>query len=190
MERAEAIREWTFRSNHIKKWLDEYGEEPSIRHYVELIDMAIEALQDKEDEPQFYTEDDYWNGMFAESAEAYKAWTGEEMGVYVKSVKYPRDCNECWLAFPNNDWDFTSHCRALGEDCPTDGKLQKCPLVDRPHGEWKPSYGSKYEMPYKCSVCGCPSESNNHRYCPQCGAYMFSQFNTDDGGAYMRGGTE
>ena len=44
MTREEAISEWTFRSNHIKKWLDEYGEEPSIRHYVELIDMAIEAL--------------------------------------------------------------------------------------------------------------------------------------------------
>ena len=44
MTREEAIHEWTFRSNHIKKWLDEYGEEPSIRHYVELIDMAIEAL--------------------------------------------------------------------------------------------------------------------------------------------------
>lgn len=45
MTREEAISEWTFRSNHIKKWLDEYGEEPSIRHYVELIDMAIEALR-------------------------------------------------------------------------------------------------------------------------------------------------
>ena len=47
MTREEAISEWTFRSNHIKKWLEEYGEEPSIRHYVELIDMAIEALQDR-----------------------------------------------------------------------------------------------------------------------------------------------
>lgn len=44
MTREEAISEWTFRSNHIKEWLDEYGEEPNIRHYVELIDMAIEAL--------------------------------------------------------------------------------------------------------------------------------------------------
>ena len=44
MTREEAISDWTFRSNHIKKWLDEHGEEPSIRHYVELIDMAIEAL--------------------------------------------------------------------------------------------------------------------------------------------------
>ena len=44
MEREEAISEWTFRSTYIKKWLDKYGEEPSIRHYVELIDMAIEAL--------------------------------------------------------------------------------------------------------------------------------------------------
>lgn len=47
MTREEAIREWTFRSNHIKEWLDEYGEEPSIRHYVELIDMAIEALAER-----------------------------------------------------------------------------------------------------------------------------------------------
>lgn len=47
MTREEAISEWTFRSNHIKKWLDEYGEEPSIRHYVELIDMAIEALSER-----------------------------------------------------------------------------------------------------------------------------------------------
>ena len=48
MTREEAISEWTFRSNHIKKWLDEYGEEPSIRHYVELIDMAISALTEEE----------------------------------------------------------------------------------------------------------------------------------------------
>ena len=46
MTREEAISEWAFRSNHIKKWLDEHGEEPSIRHYVELIDMAIEALSE------------------------------------------------------------------------------------------------------------------------------------------------
>lgn len=78
--------------------------------------------------------------MFAESEEAYKEWTGEEMGVYVKSVTHPRNCNECWLAFPNNDWDFTSHCRIIGEDCPDDGKLQNCPLADNQHGftadEW------------------------------------------------------
>ena len=49
MTREEAISDWTFRSNHIKKWLDEHGEEPSIRHYVELIDMAIEALKAKTD---------------------------------------------------------------------------------------------------------------------------------------------
>jgi hypothetical protein len=54
MTREEAISEWTFRSNHIKKWLDEYGEEPSIRHYVELIDMAIEALHREEAEAKGY----------------------------------------------------------------------------------------------------------------------------------------
>lgn len=46
MNREDAISEWTFRSDYIKKWLDEYGEEPSIRHYVELIDMAIDALSE------------------------------------------------------------------------------------------------------------------------------------------------
>ena len=54
MTREEAISEWTFRSNHIKKWLDECGEEPSIRHYVELIDMTIEALQREEAEANGY----------------------------------------------------------------------------------------------------------------------------------------
>ena len=54
MTREEAIREWTFRSKHIKRWLYEYGEEPSIRHYVELIDMAIEALQREEAEEKGY----------------------------------------------------------------------------------------------------------------------------------------
>ena len=54
MTREEAISEWTFRSNYIKKWLDEYGEEPSIRHYVELIDLAIEALQREEAEEKGY----------------------------------------------------------------------------------------------------------------------------------------
>lgn len=44
MTREEAISEWTVRRNHIKKWLDENGEEPNMRHDVELIDMAIEAL--------------------------------------------------------------------------------------------------------------------------------------------------
>ena len=54
MTREEAISEWTFRSNYIKKWLDKYGEEPSIRHYVELIDMAIEALHREEAEAKGY----------------------------------------------------------------------------------------------------------------------------------------
>lgn len=54
MTREEAISEWTVRRNHIKKWLDENGEEPSLRHYVELTDMAIEALQREEAEAKGY----------------------------------------------------------------------------------------------------------------------------------------
>lgn len=72
MTREEAIIELKLFKESAKEW--------NVPELVDALDMAIEALQDKEDEPQFYTEDDYWNGTFAESAEAYKAWTGEEMG--------------------------------------------------------------------------------------------------------------
>lgn len=113
MTNEEAISEWAFRSNHIKKWLDEYGEEPSIRHYVELIDMAIEALKILGDDGvvnccgciHWKTDGgavmmcELWDTpmgdfdycsygkrekqtipCFAESEEAYNAWTWEEIG--------------------------------------------------------------------------------------------------------------
>lgn len=77
-----------------ERWyMSRYSEE-----YKEAYDMAIDALKaDDEDEPQFYTEDDYWNGMFTESAEAYKAWTGEEMvGTSErKNVAYICDKRRC-----------------------------------------------------------------------------------------------
>ena len=47
MTKEEAISEWTFRSNNIKKWIEECGEKPGLRHYIELIDMTIEILSDK-----------------------------------------------------------------------------------------------------------------------------------------------
>lgn len=74
MTSKEAIQVLKEISATLKSW-------SGFNKYPQAIDMAIEALKaDDEDEPQFYTEDDYWNGMFAESAEAYKAWTGEEIG--------------------------------------------------------------------------------------------------------------
>ena len=29
------------------------------------------------------------------------------------------------------------------------------------------------EFPYRCSKCNLPSRSNGHRYCPNCGSYMY-----------------
>lgn len=54
MTREEAIREWIFRSKHMKRWLYEYGEAAALRHYIELVDMAIEALQREEAEEKGY----------------------------------------------------------------------------------------------------------------------------------------
>lgn len=79
MTREEAISEWTFRSKHIKKWLDEYGEEPSIRHYVELIDMAIEALK-AEAEPKW----NYTANFVAEQLDRLRNMTDEERREFFK----------------------------------------------------------------------------------------------------------
>lgn len=36
--------------------------------------------------------------------------------------------------------------------------------------QWE--FNDEAEWPYKCGRCGCPSKSNNHRFCSSCGARM------------------
>ena len=98
MTREEAISEWTFRSNHIKKWLDEYGEEPSIRHYVELIDMAIDALLKADAAQKLREMPRYLNGVKANQIKKIPS----------EAVEVVR-CNDC-------KWHFNGHlCKQLSQ---------------------------------------------------------------------------
>lgn len=164
MKREEAIK----KLEHYRYCLDFqfgwFGEDDN-----EAIDMAIDALKaDDEDEPQFYTEDDYWNGMFTESEEAYKAWTGEEMGggrlIDADRLKSYIDCGH--LRPP------TEVCFSELDVC---NMIDKAPtvLADRPQGEWKHTITWQ---PY-CSNCeyvfGEDEEySPFWKFCPMCGAEM------------------
>lgn len=94
MTREEAISDWTFRSNHIKQWLDEYGEEPSIRHYVELIDMAIEALTDRP------------------TGEWVKVMDEETPNV----TKWHYECDQCGAGRFENGQRYCSRCGARMSD--------------------------------------------------------------------------
>lgn len=60
--------------------------------------------------------------------------------------------------------------------------INKMPSVSAERvGEWIKNEPLPSEWNYKCSICGCPSKSNNHKYCSQCGAYMWAK---------MKGGAE
>ena len=54
--------------------------------------------------------------------------------------------------------------------------IENAPTVERPQGEWikNPDCSIQVKMPfyYACSVCGNPTRSNNHNFCPNCGARM------------------
>lgn len=47
----------------------------------------------------------------------------------------------------------------------------------REHGQWlvretSGEWGHENDFKWKCSICGCPYTSTNHRYCSSCGAWM------------------
>ena len=95
MTREEAISDWTFRSNHIKKWLDEHGEEPSIRHYVELIDMAIEALKAKTG-GDIISRQDAIDAIMGEPTDAhYPSWYADRIKALPSAEQKAVECSGC-----------------------------------------------------------------------------------------------
>ena len=180
MTKEEAISEWIFRSNHIKKWLDEHGEEPSIRHYVELIDMAIDALkitQDTQESTQdLISRQDAIDGFYnvkvnAEDCTEYdigyndgidyaisklsampSAEPKEKRTLTEEDYHYCEDCNACEVCswYPHYGCEFK-----IAE--PKTGKWVRHELWDAP---W-----------YTCSECDFHGR-NDYKFCPNCGARM------------------
>ena len=48
----------------------------------------------------------------------------------------------------------------------------ECVSAEPKHGEWIKNEPLPSQWQYKCNQCGCPSKSNSHNFCPNCGAYM------------------
>lgn len=155
MTREEAIREWTFRSNHIKRWLYEYGEEPSLRHYVELIDMAIEALQREEAEEKGYCHRIKPKQDLISREAAIKTfikWCQKEFG----------------YSDINREERFIDAINTL----PSAKAVQGCSGDEEP-GQWQTEDGKKTKAEYSvyCSKCGSWSEYRT-KYCGNCGSLM------------------
>lgn len=109
--------------------------------------------------------------MFAESAEAYKAWTGEEMG---KTHGRLIDVDALLDKLPKEYLGSTVHL--LINNAPTVS-------ADRPHGEWI-EMGENEDGTHniKCNQCGQGYQTRGHahslntrekyKFCPSCGAKM------------------
>ena len=138
-----------------ERWyMSRYSEE-----YKEAYDMAIEALQEQTT-PTIPT--------FKESAEAYKAWTGEEMG---KTSDEINEMNNEIIKDILKMMPTAYLLEALGVS--TFEELTE--PADRPHGEWivvaYQKDGEEYIRSCTCSECGSKSALRTN-YCPNCGAKM------------------
>ena len=50
---------------------------------------------------------------------------------------------------------------------------KRCPLREQKMGHWIHTDECDEEWQYRCSKCNMSSRSNSHRYCSNCGSYMF-----------------
>lgn len=164
---------------YIEGWFDEED--------AEAFRMAIEALSAEPTIP-----------IFAESAEAYKEWTGEDMGEQVtsklKNVEISTDnADESTMSQPNGKLDLISRADVLKYPIRLDHYdeangdrvfvygvesvieyVESLPSADRPSGEWVNEWkdidgGRMYGA--CCSVCHTIGHSG-YNYCPSCGARM------------------
>lgn len=80
------------------------------------------------------------------------------------SVAIPQDhdgCKDCRYQDKGEDELPCCECQQNYKD-----KWEKAP-------QWIHTEECDEEFPYRCSKCNLPSRSNGHRYCPNCGSYMY-----------------
>ena len=74
----------------------------------------------------------YNNSMFG-------VWIGgEEMSIFIKGMKMPKYCDDCWALDDNGDYPLcliTSHSRGYNFNT-REKRMPDCPLVEiKPHGD-------------------------------------------------------
>lgn len=140
MTNEEAIKILEEEANYLYK-----DDEPYSR---QAFDMAIEALS--ADEPQFYTEDDYWNGKVTQDGDIISR---------ADAIEAVRKKLQDWGGYA-----FEEHREGLYEAIDV---LESLPSADRPSGEWL-MFDGLYcsNCHYKLQTTGIPT------YCPNCGARM------------------
>lgn len=109
--------------------------------------------------------------MFAESEEAYKAWTGEEMGGgrLIDADKLKKQLDTVYNEMANErERKGLRLARWFLISAPTVS-------ADRPHGHWivvaYQKDGEEYIRSCTCSECGSKSALRTN-FCPNCGALM------------------
>lgn len=157
MTNEEAIKILEEEANYLYK-----DDEPYSR---QAFDMAIEALS--ADEPQFYTEDDYWNGKVTQDGDIISR---------ADAIEAVRKKLQDWGGYA-----FEEHREGLYEAIDV---LESLPSADRPSGEWQQVEVIDDDEPNgintdasECSVCGAIQQSHYwtthyYNYCPNCGAKM------------------
>ena len=100
---------------------------------------------------------------------------GATMSDYIKREELreafgmAKECSEC----SRNTTEFcVGNHISVPTICDILENLPSADVVERKRGEWieNEPYPSRWIC--KCSICGCPSTSNNHKFCCQCGAVM------------------
>ena len=58
------------------------------------------------------------------------------MGIYIKGMEMPKNCEECTLTRPKNNYTFDSVCVFTKVECSNIARQVNCPLteVSEPHG--------------------------------------------------------
>ena len=149
---------------------------------------AWAEIEAKEQEPKFYTEDDYWNG----NVESSDLISREDAMQVLCSY-----CSETFCICPDDGCFYGAEMAMLkalqSADRPKGGTVRAYKIVDqhstsgdkvvysadRPMGEWIEREDWNGDNYYDCSVCGesfvlcdgTPS-MNLYHFCPNCGAYM------------------
>ena len=90
------------------------------------------------------------------------------MGIYIKDMEIPYNCDVCPIGDCPHDAHFDSY-KMMG------GRPNDCPLIEAPpHGKWI-LYNKEFGFTHYCSNCNFAVKEQwigFYNFCPSCGADM------------------